>query len=77
MNKDFSNINSIKTLILMKEFISSKKQISHEKVFKHRESILTDLFRISHIRTLRHIFISILIVICFQLVVFDLTNLGR
>lgn len=54
-----------------------KKSVEREKVFRHRESILTDLFKISHLKTIRHIFISILMIICFQLVIYDLTHLGR
>ncbi len=50
---------------------------SREKVFEHRESLLTELFKISHIRTLRHIFISILIIICIQILVFDYTTYGK
>ena len=50
---------------------------SREKVFEHRDSLLTELFKISHIRTLRHIFISVLIIICFQIIIFDLTHTGR
>jgi hypothetical protein len=57
--------------------LSSKKSVEREKVFKHRESILTDLFKISHLKTIRHIFISILMILCFQLVVHDLIHLGR
>jgi hypothetical protein len=48
-----------------------------EKVFEHRESLLTELFKISHIRTVRHIFISILIILCFQIIVLDLVTIGR
>lgn len=54
-----------------------KKSVEREKVFRHRESVLTDLFKISHLKTIRHIFISILIILCFQLVIYDLTHLGR
>ena len=48
-----------------------------EKVFEHRESLLTELFKISHIRTFRHIFISLLIIICAQILVFDYTQQGK
>ncbi len=54
-----------------------RKDGSREKVFEHRDSLLTELFKISHIRTLRHIFISVLIIICFQIIIFDLTQTGR
>lgn len=56
---------------------NGKKSVEREKVFRHRESILTDLFKISHLKTIRHIFISLLMIICFQLVIYDLTHLGR
>ncbi|CAF0870781.1 unnamed protein product [Brachionus calyciflorus] len=48
-----------------------------EKVFVHRESLLTELFKISHIRTFRHIFISILIIICAQILIYDYTTTGK
>jgi len=56
---------------------NKKKPRSMEKVFEQRESLLTDLFKISHIRTLRHIFISVLMILCFQIIIYDLTNHGR
>jgi hypothetical protein len=48
-----------------------------EKMFQHRDSLLTDLFRISHIKTIRNVFISVLIIILFQIIVFDLTTKGQ
>ena len=56
---------------------NKKKPRSMEKVFEQRESLLTDLFKISHIRTLRHIFISVLMILCFQIIIYDLTYHGR
>ncbi len=58
-------------------FFTRRVDGSREKVFEHRESLLTELFKISHIRTLRHIFISILIIICIQILVFDYTTYGK
>ncbi|RNA41655.1 sterol O-acyltransferase 1-like isoform X2 [Brachionus plicatilis] len=48
-----------------------------EKVFVHRESLLTELFKISHIKTFRHIFISVLIIICAQILIYDYTTFGK
>ena len=80
--------NFISDLSITTESKSSSPVISHitiprkecqprEKVFQHRESLLTELFKISHIRTFRHIFISLLIIICFQILVFDYTFNGK
>lgn len=60
----------------MSESNDAKKR-SHEKVFKIRESLLTELFKINHIRTMRHIIIAVLIIVCMDIIVYDLTTYGR
>lgn len=75
--------SDIEKLITMKQEKSSgikgteNRPKTRQKVFKHRESILTDLFQISHIRTIRRIFISILIIACVQFMIYDFTNDGK
>lgn len=56
---------------------NKKNDVLREKVFVSRESLLTDLFRISHIKTFRHIFTSLLIIISFQCLIADYTSQGR
>lgn len=46
------------------------------KVFRMRASILTDLLEVSHIRSIRQIFISILVLLVLQVVITDLFEKG-
>ena len=47
-----------------------------ERIYIKRNSLLTEMFRISHFRTIRHIFISIMIVLALQVIYSDLTEKG-
>jgi hypothetical protein len=47
-----------------------------EKQFLARNSLLTDLFRIKHIRTIYHIFIAMLIILFLNTVIYDLVDTG-
>lgn len=46
------------------------------KVFKMRSSILTDLLEVSHIRSIRQIFIAVLVILFLQVAITDLFELG-
>ena len=48
-----------------------------EKEFVNRRSVLTELLESSHIRTIYHIFVAILIVFSLHTIVFDLVDQGR
>ncbi|ELU00615.1 hypothetical protein CAPTEDRAFT_225564 [Capitella teleta] len=48
----------------------------HEKEFIARRSVLTELLEISHIRTIYHIFVAILIVFTLNTLVFDMVDKG-
>ena len=46
------------------------------KTFKMRPSILTELLEVSHIRSIRQIFISVLVLVFLQVGINDLFELG-
>jgi sterol O-acyltransferase len=46
------------------------------KIFRMRSSILTELLEVSHIRSIRQIFISILVIVFLQVAITDLFELG-
>jgi hypothetical protein len=46
------------------------------KTFRMRDSILTELLEVSHIRSIRQIFIAILVIVCLQVAITDLFELG-
>lgn len=48
-----------------------------EKEFMARNSLLTDLFEVKHIKTIYHIFIVILIILFLNTVVHDFVDTGR
>ncbi|XP_063421344.1 sterol O-acyltransferase 1-like isoform X1 [Mytilus trossulus] len=48
-----------------------------DKVFLPRRSVLTELFEISHIKTIYHMFVAILIVFCLNTFVYDIVHEGR
>ncbi|CAB3376613.1 Hypothetical predicted protein [Cloeon dipterum] len=48
-----------------------------DKQFLTRNSLLTDLFEIKHIRTIYHIFVAILIILFLNTLIYDLTDTGR
>ncbi|RNA08175.1 sterol O-acyltransferase 1-like isoform X2, partial [Brachionus plicatilis] len=47
-----------------------------DRVFIKRNSLLTEMFKQNHIRTIRHIFISIMIILALQVIVSDLVENG-
>ena len=52
-------------------------QMSESRVFIARNSILTDLFQISHVRSIRHMFIAVLIIFVIQVTINDIIENGR
>ncbi|CAH8491519.1 unnamed protein product [Dicrocoelium dendriticum] len=48
--------------------VETKGKIFPEKVFRLRDSVLTELFELSHIRTVYHVFIAILLLFSFNLI---------
>ncbi|XP_013392828.1 sterol O-acyltransferase 1-like [Lingula anatina] len=54
-----------------------KKGEPRDKVFVPRNSVLTDLFEVSHIQTIYHIFIAILIVFSLNTIIHDVFEKGR
>lgn len=48
-----------------------------EKEFVARNSLLTDLFEISHIQTIYHIFIAILLLLFMNTIIEDVVDRGR
>jgi sterol O-acyltransferase len=57
--------------ISIKFSIKRKRTTLKDKVFRVRESLLTQLFEIDHIRTVKHIFTAVLIIICVQMLILD------
>lgn len=47
-----------------------------EKKFRHRNSILTDLFKISHIETVRHVFVAALLMFALNSILSDVVEKG-
>ncbi|CAF5203834.1 unnamed protein product, partial [Rotaria magnacalcarata] len=56
---------------------ASSHQITEPRVFISRNSILTDLFKISHIRGVRNVFAAILIIFVIQVTLDDIIQDGR
>ncbi|KAL5006760.1 hypothetical protein ScPMuIL_015566 [Solemya velum] len=48
-----------------------------DKAFTTRRSLLTELFEVTHIRTIYHIFVAILIVFSLNTIVYDIIDKGR
>ena len=46
------------------------------KIFRMRSSVLTELLEVSHIRSIRQIFIAILVIVVLQVAITDLFELG-
>lgn len=61
--------------------IKKKKESANgklpEKEFVARNSLLTDLFEISHIQTIYHIFIAILLLLFMSTIIEDVVDKGR
>ncbi|XP_059159353.1 sterol O-acyltransferase 1-like isoform X2 [Physella acuta] len=53
-----------------------RKQDLPDKLFVTRRSVLTELFEISHIRTIYHIFVAILIVFSLNTILYDVLEKG-
>ena len=47
-----------------------------DRIYIKRNSLLTEMFKLNHIRTIRHIFISIMIVLALQVIFNDLMEKG-
>ncbi|XP_028391906.1 sterol O-acyltransferase 1-like isoform X2 [Dendronephthya gigantea] len=59
------------------EQISSRNHMDARKVFKERQSLLTELLEVSHIRTIYNIFVAILIVFSLNTLAYDYIEHGR
>ncbi|XP_011695297.1 PREDICTED: sterol O-acyltransferase 1-like isoform X2 [Wasmannia auropunctata] len=55
---------------------SGKKDTLPEKEFLERDSLLTDLFKIPHIRTVYNLFVMILIILLFKILASDIMESG-
>lgn len=55
---------------------SSKEGSLPDKQFLMRNSLLTDLFKIKHIKTIYHIFIVILIILFINTAIYDIVDTG-
>lgn len=82
-SKDFTVINKdnedvAPQTIASQQSVDMKKSSSAfpTKVFRMRASILTDLLEVSHIRSIRQIFISILVLLFIQVTMTDLFERG-
>lgn len=72
---DLATINKIgsdSTIIDEKK----KSSVFPTKIFRMRSSILTELLEVSHIRSIRQIFIAILVIVFLQVAITDLFELG-
>ncbi|CAF1226940.1 unnamed protein product [Rotaria sp. Silwood1] len=65
------------TILTTKSFSSSYREITESRIFISRNSLLTDLFQISHIRGLRSVLIAILIILVIQVTINDIIEDGR
>lgn len=76
MNK--INIDTPSQTIASRQSVDLKKSSSPfpTKVFRMRASILTDLLEVSHIRSIRQIFISFLVLLFLQVSITDLFERG-
>ncbi|CAF1214273.1 unnamed protein product [Rotaria sp. Silwood1] len=65
--------------IASKQSVDIKKKSSAfpTKIFRMRSSILTELLEVSHIRSIRQIFVSILVLLVLQVAITDLFEKGR
>ncbi|CAF2996933.1 unnamed protein product [Rotaria sp. Silwood2] len=71
-NLDLQQKKSSELLIIN----SSYRQITESRIFIPRNSLLTDLFQISHIRGLRSVFVAILIILVIQVSINDIIENG-
>jgi len=63
----------------MKLYTRQNKANSDElpdRIFIKRNSLLTEMFRINHVRTIRHIFMSIILVLALHVISTDLMEKG-
>ena len=58
------------------EELKKKSSAFPQKKFQMRSSILTELLEVSHIRSIRQIFISILVILVLQVAITDLFEQG-
>ncbi|KAM3622331.1 uncharacterized protein V6R79_023291 [Siganus canaliculatus] len=57
--------------------LSSSQRMDDGKVFVDRPSMLDELFEISHIRTIYHMFIAVLLIFCLSTLIVDYIDQGR
>ncbi|CAF3674137.1 unnamed protein product [Rotaria sordida] len=55
----------------------SYRQMDETRVFVARNSILTDLFETSHIRSIRNVFAAMLLILVIQVTINDIVHSGR
>jgi hypothetical protein len=60
-----------------KIFRSSNRQMNESRVFIPRNSVLTDLFQTSHIRSIRNVFVAVLLIVVIQVTINDIVQNGR
>ncbi|XP_077290770.1 sterol O-acyltransferase 1-like [Arctopsyche grandis] len=75
-NSDIQNNNSIKNGLPEKKSDQPTKKILSDKVFVARDSLLTDLLNITHIKTIYNIFVVILILLFLNTTIYDLISSG-
>ncbi|XP_028262335.1 sterol O-acyltransferase 2 [Parambassis ranga] len=56
---------------------SRSQRMDHDKVFMERASLLDELFEISHIRTIYHMFVAVLLIFCMSTLAVDYIDQGR
>ena len=59
------------------QFRLSNRQIHESRIFIPRNSLLTDLFQISHIQSIRNIFAAALILLMIQVTINDIMQNQR
>jgi sterol O-acyltransferase len=55
----------------------TNRQINESRIFIARNSVLTDLFETSHIRSIRNVFIAVLLIFVIQVTINDIIQSGR
>ena len=76
---DLAAINKIETESSVENVDTTKKSRSSPfptKTFRMRSSILTELLEVSHIRSIRQIFIAVIIIVFLQVAISDLFEYG-
>lgn len=70
----FQNLSFMRSNLL---FRPANRQINESRLFIARNSVLTDLFQTSHIRSLRNVFVAVLLIFVIQVTINDIIENGR